>query len=98
MIDAIVIFTEDEKKVMRPLLKAKEQGDREAAIKFLEMWIEGHKRALTEYKKRPDDETVDCGDLTDLFPDLFTVKAQIAELEEEIAESEESLKRLKATK
>lgn len=87
----IAIFTEDEKKVMRPLLKAKEQGDHEAAIKFLEMWLEGHKRALTEYKKHPDTEKIDC-DLTDLFPDLFTVKAQIKTLEEEIAETEEWLK------
>lgn len=96
--DPITIFTDDEKKVMRPLLKAKEQGDNGAAIKFLEMWIEGHKRALTEYKKYPDNETVDCGDLSDLFPDLFTVKAQIQEIEEEIVESEESLKRLKENK
>lgn len=96
--EAITIFTEDEKKVMRPLLKAKEQGDVKAAIKFLEMWIEGHKRALTEYKKYPENETVDCGDLSDLFPDLFTVKAQIGELENEIAESEESLTRLRENK
>ncbi len=52
----IALFTEDEKKVMRPLLAAKEQGDHEAAVKFTEMWIEGCKRALAEYKKHPGNE------------------------------------------
>lgn len=96
--DPITIFTDDDKKVMRPLLKAKEQGNLDAAIKFTEMWIEGYKRALTEYKKHPENETIDYGYYTDLFPGLFTVKTQIQEIEEAIAESEDSLKRLKATK
>lgn len=96
--DPITIFTENEKKVMRPLLKAKEHGNLDAAIKFTEMWIEGYKRALAEYKKHPDNETIDYGYYTDLFPDLFTVEAQIREIEYVIAESEESLKRLKENK
>lgn len=88
----ITLFTEGEKKVMRPLLKAKEQGNHEAAIKFTEMWIEGYKRALAEYKKHPGNEkiTYEDDDVTDLFFDLLPVdvKAKIEELEEEIAERE----------
>lgn len=85
----ITLFTESEKKVMRPLLKAKEQGNHEAAIKFTEMWIEGYKRALAEYKKHPENEEIISSE-DDLFP--MDVKAMIAEIEEDIAEREEWLK------
>lgn len=87
----ITLFTESEKKVMRPLLKAKEQGNHEAAIKYTEMWIEGHKRALAEYKKHPENEKIECedDDSAGLFAAFYgTVKAQIKEIEEEIAECE----------
>ncbi len=89
----ITLFTESEKKVMRPLLKAKEQGDHEAAIKFTEMSIEGYKRALAEYKKHPENEKIIYDD-DSLFADLLPmdVKAKIKELEEDIAEREEWLK------
>lgn len=87
----IALFTEDEKKVMRPLLKAKEYGSHEAAIKFAEMWIEGCKRALAEYKKHPGSEKITCedDDVTDLF--TMDVNGKIKELEEDIAEHEEWL-------
>ena len=85
----ITLFTESEKKVMRPLLKAKEQGNHESAIKFTEMWIEGYKRALAEYKKHPGNEEIIYGE-DDLFP--TDVKSKIAELEEDIAESESWLR------
>lgn len=84
----IALFTEDEKKVMRPLLKAKEQGDHEAAVKFTEMWIQGCQRALAEYKKHPGNEIIE-DDVTNLFP--VDVKTKIAELEEDIAKCEEWL-------
>ena len=86
----IALFTENEKEVMKPLLKAKEQGDHEAAAKFTEMWIQGCKRALAEYKKHPGDEIIE-DDVTDLFP--MDVKAKIAELEEELAEAEHELRK-----
>lgn len=90
------LFTVEEKKVMRPLLKAKEQGDGEAAIKFDTMWVEACKRAIAEYKKHPENEkiTYEDDDVTSLFLDVLPmdVKAKIAELEEEIAEREAWLK------
>lgn len=89
----ITLFTEGEKKVMRPLLKAKEQGNHESAIKFTEMWIEGCKRAIAEYKKHPENEKIIYDD-DSLFADLLPmdVKAKIEELEEDIAEREEWLR------
>ncbi len=82
----ITLFTENEKMNMRPLLKAKEQGDHEAAVKFTEMWVKGCKRALAEYKKHPENEEVITNE-SDFFP--VTVKEKIAELEAELAINEE---------
>ena len=88
----ITLFTEEEKKIMRPLLMAKEKGNHEAAVKFTEMETEGYKRALTEYKKHSLSESVTSGFLEDdeLFPK--TVADKIAQLEKDIADNEEWLK------
>lgn len=93
----IGIFTESEKNEARPLLKAKENGDHEAAIKFTKMKINGRKRAIEEYKKHSADEEVtpEYDDKNDLFYDLMcsTVSEKIEELEEEIKDDENWLKK-----
>lgn len=69
----IAIFTESEKIKARPLLKAKENGDHEAAVAFKRMQLKGYERALAEYKKHSADEKVipECEDVNDLFYDLM---------------------------
>lgn len=88
----IAIFTESEKIKARPLLKAKENGDHEAAVEFTRMQLNGYKRALAEYKKHSADEKVipEYEDVNDLFYDLMcsTVSEKIAELEEKIKDDE----------
>lgn len=88
----IAIFTESEKTKAIPLLKAKENGDHEAAVEFTRMQLHGYTRALAEYKKHPADEIVtpEYDDKNDLFYDLMcsTVSEKIAELEEEIKDDE----------
>lgn len=88
----ITLFTDSEKKVMQPLLKAKELGNHEAAVRFTEMFTEGCKRAVAEYKKHPMSEEVISN-----FPedDEFwteTVADKIAELEEKITKNEKWLR------
>ena len=89
----ITLFTDNEKKIMIPLLKAKEQGNHEAAVKFTEMLIEGCKRALAEYNKHPKNEeiTSDFSEDNEFWPE--TVADKIAEIEEMIADNEEWLRK-----
>lgn len=87
----IPIFTENEKKIVIPLLKAKEQGDYDAAVSFAKMVIDCCKRALAEYKEHPKSEEV-----TSVFPDddefwPETVADKILELEEQISANEKWL-------
>lgn len=88
----IRLFTNSEKKILAPLLKAKEQGNHEAAIEFTELWIKGCKRALAEYKKHADREIVKSNFSEDDEFFTSTVADKIAELEEEITTNEEWLK------
>lgn len=85
------IFTENEKIKARPLLKAKEAGDHEAAVEFTRMQLNGYRRALAEYKTHPMDEKVvsQCEEdafFDDLFPS--TVADYITELEYKIKKNE----------
>ena len=84
------IFTENEKIKARPLLKAKENGDHEAAVEFTRMYLNGCRRALAKYKTHPINEKVVPEYEDALFDDLFssTVLEKIAELEGEIKDNE----------
>lgn len=88
----IAIFTESEKAKAIPLLKAKQNGDHEAAVEFKRMQLKGCKRALAEYKKHPEDEIVtpEYDDKNDLFYDLMcsTVSEKIEGLERQIKDDE----------
>lgn len=88
------IFTENEKIKATPLLKAKENGDHEAAVEFTRMQLNGYRRALAEYKSHPMDEKVvsQCEEdafFDDLYPS--TVSDYIAELEYIIKKNEDWL-------
>lgn len=86
------LFTANEKEIMRPLLKAKEHGDHEAAIKFTEMQTNGYKRALAEYRKHPENEEVIPSFDDDFMPEFDNVGAKINLLEESIEENEKWLR------
>lgn len=87
----IKIFNAAEKKIARPLLKAKEHGDHQAAIAFTKLWIKCHKRALEEYKKHPLTETIisNFPEDDELWPE--TVEDKIREITQEIEENEKWL-------
>lgn len=84
----IAIFTESEKTKAKLLLKAKENGDHEAAVEYIRMKLNGCRRALEEYKKHSANEKVtpEYEDVNDLFYDLMcsTVSETIKEIEKEI--------------
>lgn len=88
----ISIFTESEKIKARQLLKAKENGDHEAAVEYIRLKLNCCKRALAEYKKHSADEEVtpEYADTKDLFYDLMcsTVSETIKEIEKEIKDYE----------
>lgn len=88
----INIFNAAEKKIAKPLLKAKENGDKKAAIAFTKMWIKCHKRALAEYKKHPLSETIttNSAEFDEFWPQ--TVADKIKEISSEIEENEKWLK------
>ncbi len=84
------IFTENEKIKVRPLLKAKENGDHEAAVEYTIMYLNGCRRALAEYRTHPSNEKVVPQYADSFFDDLFpsTVRDKIEELEDAIKENE----------